>query len=326
MNFSAIPITIVFIWLCYVPLSWCADEHVYGAKWEPLDGKILHGAGQDPASFFEYGKALSPNRPLLYMEYLNLAADDENTLSEKLKSYSSGDPFLIPQIGISFSSIETQVIEGLKDPLIRKIALCLKGTQSPVFIRPGYEFNGSWNNYEPRAFIRAYQKIVDIFRQEKADNAAFVWCFAADGEEDFMSYYPGDAYADWWGIDLFSADHLFEDKTVSFLDAAHQHRKPVMIGESTPRETGTLNGSGSWDQWFKPYFQFIRSHPQIKAFCYINWNWPYWADLYQTDWHHWGDARIQMNQDVLSAYREEMNRPCYLHASKREVILDQLNR
>ena len=35
-----------------------------------------------------------------------------------------------------------------------------------------------------------------------------------------------------------------------FMDNAGVHKKPVMIGETTPRNVGVLNGQTSWNQWF----------------------------------------------------------------------------
>src|SRR5260370_24453913 len=56
-------------------------------------------------------------------------------------------------------------------------------------------------------------------------------------------------------------------------DALH-HGYPVMIGESTTRWVGGVQGGEeTWRTWFDPYFTFIRTWPTVKAFCYISWNW-----------------------------------------------------
>ena len=118
---------------------------------------------------------------------------------------------------------------------------------------------------------------------------------------------------DWWGIDLFSADELLGERTMAFCDGAAKHRKPVMIGESTPRGIGVLGGKTSWDAWFAPYFRLIRTRPEIKAFCYINWEWRHWSDTLGFDWRNWGDCRVEQNAYITEQYRQEMDLPLYEH-------------
>jgi hypothetical protein len=87
-----------------------------------------------------------------------------------------------------------------------------------------------------------------------------------------------------------------------------------MIGEATPRYVGVLEDKTSWDQWFAPFFMFIRSRPEIKAFCYINWEWLYWSDKFGFNWRDWGDCRIERSNYVTWQYRQEMDQPLYMHA------------
>jgi hypothetical protein len=144
---------------------------------------------------------------------------------------------------------------------------------------------------------------------------ATVWCFAMDGVMNYMDYYPGDASVDWWAIDVFSAIHFTDPNSSRFLDSAVVHQKPVMIGETTPRYVGVLNGQQSWNDWFVPFFNFIHTKPNVKAFCYINWNWsqyPQWLD--------WGDARLEANAIVGSNFASEMDSSKYLHSSSERIF------
>ncbi len=116
---------------------------------------------------------------------------------------------------------------------------------------------------------------------------------------------------DWWSIDLFSPEMFGLDNTRWFMEDAHAAGYPVMIGESTPRWAGGVQrGEAAWDAWYAPYFRFIRDHPAVKAFCYINWDW----DRYP-EFRGWGDARIQENELILGRYRREMEDALYLHAT-----------
>ena len=88
-----------------------------------------------------------------------------------------------------------------------------------------------------------------------------------------------------------------------------------MIGESTPRNVGVLNGQQSWDQWFAPFFSFIHTHPEVKEFSYIDWNWSQYPQ-----WSTWGDARLEQNAIVGGDFANEMDSLQYLHASTERAF------
>ncbi|MEK6858275.1 MAG: hypothetical protein AABX39_06835, partial [Nanoarchaeota archaeon] len=145
-------------------------------------------------------------------------------------------------------------------------------------------------------------------------NIATVWCSCPAFNkkiEEIMNFYPGNDYVDWWGIDLFGVRHFKDNNdslTEKFVTLAQEHKKPVMVGESSATRVGVLNGEASWNEWFEPFFKWLRNHSNVKAFCYINWNWA-------IDWKtpEWGNCRIEENEIVKEKYIEELNRTCYLH-------------
>lgn len=291
------------------------QRHHYQKALEPT-GHILHGAGQDPAGFDAYCRTVgTPCHPFLFMTYVGLRqAESVRSWGAKLKELLTEEarPYLLPQVGVSMTKdgspeehFEHRVIEGEHDEALEALAESLKALGRPSFLRIGYEFNGAWNGYEPDSFIAAWKYVVKFLRDREVDFAS-VWCWAKEGDPDFMKFYPGDDWVDWWGIDLFSTSHL--DPEDPFYDAAHQHAKPVMIGESTARFVGTLEGQKSWEDWFQPYFEVIRRQPGIKSFCYINWKWDRFPQ-----WHDWGDCRIQMDPYVTGQYRREISNPIYRH-------------
>ncbi|MBC7903766.1 MAG: hypothetical protein H7Y27_10095, partial [Gemmatimonadaceae bacterium] len=195
-----------------------------------------------------------------------------------------------------------------------ELCLAIKEWGIPCYIRVGYEFNGRWNGYDPAAYRQAFIRISTAFRENKVDNAALLWCFATDGGADFISFYPGDEYVDWWSIDLFSENHFADPKTTAFLDSALIHRKPVMIGESTPRKVSVQGGEQSWNRWFQPFFKLIKQHPHVKGFCYINWDWT------TTRWSDWGDGRIEANSFIKEKFLDEMRSDLYLHGMKKKKL------
>lgn len=298
------------------------DRTYMKARLEPVD-KVLHGAGQSTIAFCNYSNALGMDAlPQIYMMYV--ALNDPNVggwLGYLLRGLDEYSWDVIPQIGLTMtidggpegSNYEDEVANGKYDTNIENLCLVLKEWNKPAFIRIGYEFNGSWNKYKADTYKKAFVRITKALRKHGLDQVATVWCFGIEpgGNNDFMSFYPGDKYVDWYGIDLFSTDDLNDPLTFSFLETAQKHNKPVMIGESTPRFIGVEKGEESWNSWYKPYFNLIRNTPNIKAFCYINWNWARYPQ-----WNNWGNAQIQENDYILQKYREEMECELYLHSKK----------
>jgi len=295
----------------------------YGAELEPV-GRIINGAGQDLTAFNNYWNVMQQqSKPAIFMTYTNLKniqSNWTNKLKKDLLSY--GDKFIIPQIGLSMTEdgnpsahYEDDVAAGLYDAEIQNFIDGLRNLAIPVYLRIGYEFNGvSWNGYLPESYKSAFTRITNMIRNNNLE-VATVWCFAMDGVMNYMDYYPGDAEVDWWAIDIFSVNHFTDPNSSRFVDSAHTHQKPVMIGETTPRYVGVLNGQQSWNDWFVPFFNFIHNKPNVKAFCYINWDWSKYPQ-----WQNWGDARLEANSIVGGNFTSEMNSAEYLHSSQENIF------
>ena len=299
------------------------SRYNYGALLEPI-GKIINGAGQDPTAFNNYWNVMhSQNKPVIFMTYIGLKNIQSNWTDDlKTEILSYGDKFIIPQIGLSMTEdgnpsahYEQDVAAGLYDEEINAFIEGLRNLAIPAYVRIGYEFNGlSWNGYQPTSYKAAFTRIANMIRASNLE-VATVWCFAMDGVMNYMDYYPGDASVDWWAIDEFSAIHFTDPNSSRFLDSAVVHQKPVMIGETTPRYVGVLNGQQSWNDWFVPFFNFIHTKQNVKAFCYINWNWSQYPQ-----WQNWGDARLEANAIVGSNFASEMDSSKYLHSSSERIF------
>jgi hypothetical protein len=293
----------------------------FGRKLEPRGRVVLHGAGQtDDATFREYSALLGPNRPMLYMSYVDLKDDLDGFFKQLRSDIGSYPDYLVPQIGLSLNAgqaathYEGDVAEGGMDDRVAMLCKGLKSLDRPVYLRIGYEFNGQWSGYDPAAYVVAFRRIALALRACSPETAA-VWDYAPDAlgagyASDYMRFYPGDDFVDWWAINLFAEDSFDSLATRNFLDAAAAHRFPVTIAESTPRRHPVTEGAKVVDGWYKPYFELMHRYPQVKAFCYINWDWrkyPQWAD--------WGDARIQDDPVVLAFYRREVANKLYRSAA-----------
>lgn len=295
-----------------------------GAVLEP-QGKIINGAGADQASYMNYWNVMHTlDKPLIYMTYINLR-DVTSDWTDGLKAnLMLNGKFQIPQIGLALTvdgtpsaHFEQDVAAGLYDD---KITMFIDGLESlaiPAYVRIGYEFNGTaWNGYEPVPYKNAFIRITNMIRARNLEIAT-VWNFSLDvgANMNYMDYYPGDAYVDWWAINLFSASHISDPIGQSFMVNAGVHHKPVMLGETTPRFLYVQNGQQTWNQWFSPFFTFIHNYPEVKAFCYIDWDWSQYEQF-----KDWGDSRLEMNSLVGGYFADEMDSLQYLHASTEQVF------
>ena len=296
----------------------------YKGKFEPKGNKVIHGAGQSLEMFREYWKAVGKNKPLIYMTYIKIQNMDKwvDKIQKEVKEF----PNLILQIGLNFrvegEDKTKEISEGKYDKEFDKLLKVIREFGNPVFIRIGYEFDKA-GKYNPDNFIKAWKHFVDKYRNEKINNVANVWCSCPyKGTAPVELYYPGNDYVDWFGIDVFTERHFANStnkQTEAFLKLAKKHKKPVMIGESSPARTGVDKGQESWNEWFKPYFKWMEYHPNIKAFCYINWDWG-------KDWKQpeWLNGRIHENEIVRKNFVKELSKPKYLHNQDIKKFLEKV--
>lgn len=176
------------------------------------------------------------------------------------------------------SSQLSEISSGTWDFSIDRIAENFKFYDRPIYFRIGYEFDGPHNAYDPGEYKDAYRHIVDRFREAGVTNVVYVWhSYASYPYQgyDVMDWYPGDDYVDWIGISYFFTEGN-EYYQWRLLEIAKEKQKPLMICESSAwRYTSSLkelSGQAYWDYWYAPYFEFIESNPEVKAFSIINCN------------------------------------------------------
>ena len=332
---------------CLSGLSACQDtppENVsenyatrvdFGAKFEPKGNYILHGAGQDQngitVTFDRYAEVMGEDRtPTITMGYTaphHNYVDWAMYMQKGMEAYGDED-YIFLQVGVHFNKDENpdecyydKIASGEMDMEIKSLILILKSFKRPVFCRPGFEFNGQWNGYtDPEIYKQAFIRFAELVDECGADNIALLWCYNPDAnEKDYMKYYPGDAYVDWWAIDIFRAGSMQEEHTLNFLREAEFHEKPVMITEATPLSYDITEGEG-WKEWYEVFFQFVRDNPIIKGTCYINWKW----DEYP-QWANWGDSRLEeAPEEFRNLYLMELSDPIYFHAKDKQSAIKSL--
>lgn len=295
-------------------------------KFVPPEGKTLLLVGQDVNTIDDYLELVDPN-PAGFMIYTNTSTPvglDTNInlgAGECHAGHFTNDKKYdntVLQLGLHMVDDLDAINKGQRDFQIKKIGQWIRSTNRPVYLRIGYEFDGSWNHYEPKAYVKAYRKIADKFREMKIDNISYVWSSAAANPfkgHPISAWYPGDDYVDWVGLSVFRQfdGSLGKEADIKRLcDFAKEKKLPIAIVESTP--FGSKGGipDSKWDSWFKKVFKLIEDN-DIQMFCYINTN---WDEQWMWKGQGWGDCRIQNNPTIKKKWLDETNKNRYLKADK----------
>jgi len=206
---------------------------------------------------------------------------------------------------------------GDYDEVIKKYSDWAKSVDRPIYLRIGYEFDGSHNELEPEEYVKAYKHIVDLIRAKGVENIAFVWhSYAAPPFKDYplSAWYPGDDYVDWMAISVFGQAYAgidFGPDCDTVLQFARERKKPVMIAESSPIKGIDKESTEAWNQWFVNFFTFTYSK-NIKAISFINEDWP---SLRIGGIEEWKDSRLYNNSQISEAWFKETNKDRYLKQS-----------
>lgn len=186
-----------------------------------------------------------------------------------------------------YAGITTKsVVSGQLDGYIRAYAQAITAYGRPIFLTPiGAEMNGGYTyNTSPlvnpslthHEYVEAWRRVVRIFREEGATNAAWVWVpqvsppNPADWGHDprWRDFYPGDDSVDWCG------GVWFDNGPVNWIDSYYQfavdHQKPychqswgVRHGNFTPAQSL---------KWLEEMFDYFEAHVQVKMVLYFNVN------------------------------------------------------
>ena len=182
---------------------------------------------------------------------------------------------------------EVQVANGAFDHLIEEFVQFIADHPDRVFfIRIGYEFDGSWNKYQPESFKKAFRRIVESLRTRNLSNYATVFASSSTVKPgQFEEYDPGSEYYDWIGYSWWGNEKKFGNAAPA-LAFARKLKKPVFVAESTARGHyfDKEDPEELWSGWFNEFFQHIEENKDvIRAVSYINADWDG-----QDMWDGWG--------------------------------------
>lgn len=210
-------------------------------------------------------------------------------------------------IGLYMVGDLENVVSGARDANISQIGEFIRDVGQPVFLRIGYEFDGSWNGYDKTLYIQAFRRIVDRLRAEGTTNLVSVWQSSGftTSRSTLLQWYPGDEWVDWVGYSYFTQSN----PSGGMIQIARERRKPVMIAEATPQRNLSLGDETThWNAWFAPFFAHIHANADVvKAVAYINTRWfdqPAWGA-------GWGDSRVQIRPEIKARWIAELEDPLW---------------
>lgn len=174
------------------------------------------------------------------------------------------------------------------DAYIRQFADDAKQLGIPIFLRFASEMNGTWTNYsgDPELYKQKWRLVHSIF-QERAPSVAMVWTVLAMPEKTIESFYPGDQYIDWVGVNVYNvmyhngsikqkADHEDPLDLISYVYNRFSRTKPIQLSEFGVTHYNVTDGKHTvafaQSKLARLYDSLEHKYPRIKAVYYFDVN------------------------------------------------------
>jgi hypothetical protein len=174
------------------------------------------------------------------------------------------------------------------DTYLRQFAKDASEAGVPIFLRYASEMNGTWTAYggDPAMYKQKWQLVHDRFAH-LAPNVAMVWTVLTVPEKPIGHFYPGDAYVDWVGVNVYNVKYhngnedepaAFEDPLDLLNNVYNQYsaRKPIQLSEFGVTHYNTTDHAhdiGFASAKIKRlYGSLERKYPRVKAVFYFDVN------------------------------------------------------
>lgn len=128
-------------------------------------------------------------------------------------------------------------------------------------------------------YVEYYRFVYELFA-EKAPNVAFIWSIDRNTIQESEAYYPGDAFVDWVGLNIYEEELNQDDdrlwSQIQYFYYSFQKRKPVLISQlgishySTKNHTYQIQEAA--ERIEEIYEKIQDSFPRIKGVIYVNRN------------------------------------------------------
>ncbi len=194
--------------------------------------------------------------------YAGITAFTKTTgVSPRLVSYYSGwsEPFqpsfaaeaarhgALPLVQIDPTNVSLAAIAaGQYDEYLRSYADSVRSYGRRVVLGFGHEMNGYWYSWGYRhtsatVFVAAWRHIVDVFRQQGANNVTWMWTanimHPGGGIPSPARWWPGSSYVNWVGLDgyYYKQSWTFAPMfgpTIKIVHALSRVPIPILISET----------------------------------------------------------------------------------------------
>lgn len=306
------------------------------AKFEPEEGCLIGAFIQndpslraglprtDDVALFE-----SKTRP--HSSYLTYAGYGQPFPATTVAHYTRNGAIM--QIGFEPNS-------GLGDvgdtPYLRDWARAAKSSGARIFLRWASEMNGPWVAWygDPALYIDRWKTVARVMREE-APNVAMVWTpndvpnNPNSPANNPFSYYPGDEYVDWVGVDFYSTfytDSLWYTvrdwkdprAKLSVIYDVYAARKPIMISEwGVAHDTNRGDTTGIF-RYAASRIDTLYAHlktefPRVKAVTYFDYNTANAPNAYR-------DYKLTSDPGILAQYRRSVSDPYFLSPPINRVL------
>jgi beta-mannanase len=188
------------------------------------------------------------------------------------------------------------IISGQHDAYIRQWAQSAAAWGTVFYVRLFHEMNGDWypwginvNGNSPALAIQAWQHVYNIFQSVGATNVKFMWCPNVRAPvwpdpNPLASFYPGDDYVSWLGMDGYNwglyGEQNWDIPWYTFTQVFQQTYNEIVTTVSSARpvmvaETASGPGSGATDKatWITQMENDAPTlFPNIQAVSYYDSN------------------------------------------------------
>jgi hypothetical protein len=233
-------------------------------------------------------------QPNLVGYYSGWAQPFARSFAERIRAHGS-----IPFVQIDPTlALVSKIAAGSYDIYLRQYADSVRSFRHAVVIGFGHEMNTtrySWGygHVPPSVFVAAWRHIVDLFRDQGADNVTWLWTVNQDGPGTgpVKDWWPGARYVTWVGIDgyYFRPSDTFASvfgPTISHVRLFTG--KPILLSETavgpSPRQFARISN----------LFDGMRRY---KALGLVWFDIAQGGDIFHQDW------RIESSQAATTAFR-----------------------
>lgn len=259
--------------------------------------------------------AATGRKHALYFMYLSYGRDFPKVWTDRLR-----------EVGAAAHIVwEPSNLDQVEDnDYLQKFAEDARDSGVPIFLRYAGEMNGSWVPYsaDPAKYVEKF-RLVAKKMHEIAPNVAIVWCPNEIPENTIASYFPGDEYVDWVGVNFYSVLYNDADRArgaewmnpadkLKFIYKQYSAKHPIMVGEWAATHLSTVDNQLRPDfaqtKIAQLYAALPAIYPRVKAVDWLCMN----TIKYASPGRRLNDYSLLDVPRVASAYGRAVSSPYFL--------------